>query len=95
MPTFEVAIAIIAKAAGAIVGSIVALIFQPPKTWRGFWQRIAVSLPVGFIFSWVPPLMVPFPEGAEGLIASASLMSFCAWWIIGKLKGMIQRYGED
>lgn len=95
MGAHELVSMILAKLAGAVFGAIVALLVVMPRTRSGFWRRVAVSIPVGMILGFVPPLFFTFPDGVEGYIASSFVMSAGAWWIAGKARKMIQRYGED
>jgi hypothetical protein len=95
MGAHELVSLILAKMAGAIFGAVVALLVVMPRTRSGFVRRVAVSIPVGLIFGWVPPLFFTFPDGIEGYIASSFIMAFGAWWLTGKARKMIQKYGDD
>lgn len=80
------------KACGSTIGAVVALVFSPPRTRRGFVRRLTVSIPVGILFSWVPPRFIEFPDTVEGMVAAAALMAFVAWWAMGTVRRLVEKF---
>ena len=76
-------LAIVAKFVGAASGTVLALVFQPPKTVADFVTRSIFSLISGLVFSspvrdyfhWVPSL--------ETELAAGALVAMLSWWIMG------------
>lgn len=77
---------------GSVIGAALAQFYLPPKSWREFGLRIAFSVPVGVLFSWVPMRMIEFPEGWKGIVAASCLAAFAAWWLAGAVVRLTENY---
>lgn len=75
-----------AKAVGALAGAILALVFIPPRTWAGFFQRSAAALIFGFVFGPIARSWGGFDATSEGIAAAAAGSAFASWWIMGAVK---------
>ncbi len=74
---------VIIKFAGAIAGTILALVFLPPKTLTGLARRAVASLICGPIFSPVVHAYLIWPNVWEHWLAAAALTSFISWFCMG------------
>lgn len=74
---------VIIKLAGAVAGTVLALVFLPPKTLAGFFRRSTASLICGPIFAPVVHSYLLWPSAWEHWLASAALTSFISWWCMG------------
>lgn len=72
------------KGLGSISGSVLALIFQPPKNNNDFVVRAAFSVVSGMIFA--DPIRLQYlhwPESWQMWLASGALVSLASWWVMG------------
>lgn len=83
MPEFGAALLI--KLVGAFFGAALALVFVPPRTYRGFIRRAVASLIGGVIFAAPVSDLARFSDDLEGLLAAACLAAFASWWAMGTL----------
>lgn len=66
------------KMAGALVGSGCALAFQPPPTWRDFFQRISFAFVCGVVFC--DPVRLQYLKWTDEMtLPSAALVALVAW----------------
>ena len=84
--SIEVGSALIAKIIGSAAGAILALVFVPPKTMRGFLRRGAAALISGPIFAPYVQSWAGFTADIDGMISAACLAAFASWWLMGALK---------
>lgn len=84
--TPEILSAMLLKAIGSLAGAIVALVFVPPRTIRGFFRRTTAALICGVAFAPIIRAKAGFAEDGEGLFAAACLAAFVSWWVAGALK---------
>lgn len=75
-----------AKIIGAVAGTILALVFIPPRTWRGFFQRTAAAMVFGIVFEPVARSWGGFDPSGEGIAAGSAAAAFASWWIMGAAK---------
>lgn len=73
----------IIKFAGAFSGTVLALVFIPPRTIAGLIRRSVASLICGPIFSPVAHSYLVWPNSWEHWLAAAALTSFISWWCMG------------
>lgn len=78
-----------AKAAGAFFGTLLALIYQPPKNWPEFWTRSAFSLLSGALFGAPMREFLKWPERLEMHVAAAALVAALSWWAMAALVRII------
>lgn len=78
-----IAESVIVKVAGAVSGTVLALVFLPPRTLAGFFRRTVASLICGPIFSPVVHAYLLWPNAWEHWLASTALTSFLSWWCMG------------
>lgn len=81
--TPEVVGALVLKLIGATAGAVLALVFVPPRTRRGFVRRLSAALIFGVVFAAPVRMWAGFSDDAEGMIAAACLTGFVSWWIMG------------
>ncbi len=76
--------AAVIKGLGAVSGSVLALIFQPPKTTNDFKVRAAFSVVSGMIFADpIRQQYLHWPETWQMWLASTALVSLASWWVMG------------
>lgn len=81
-----------AKIIGILAGSILALVFLPPKTIKGFMQRLASAIIFGAVAG--APLRIHYlgwDEDFDSIIGAFALASFCSWWAMGTIKGVSEK----
>lgn len=74
---------LILKFIGAFAGTVLALVFIPPRSISGFIRRAVASLMCGPIFAPVAHTYLNWPGAWEHWLASAALVSFISWWTMG------------
>jgi hypothetical protein len=85
----------IAKLAGAFAGSVLALIFIPPKTLAGFFRRAVASLITGPIFSPITHAQFGWADTFEHHLAAAALTAFLSWWLLGLVVQLAKKWLTD
>lgn len=85
MPAPEIVTVMIAKAAGSLMGSIVALVFMPPTGLREFYSRFFVSAITGVFFASTAQDKLGLSNTFEGHAAAAFAVGFSGWWVLGAI----------
>jgi hypothetical protein len=80
------------KLAGAIAGTVLALVFIPPRTLAGFFRRTTASLICGPIFAPVLHGYLVWPNAWEHWLAAAALTSFLSWWLLGVIVSAAKKW---
>lgn len=78
---------VLIKLGGAISGTILALVFLPPRTRAGFFRRTSASMICGPIFAPVTHAYLAWPNAWEHWLAAVALTSFVSWWCMGAVIG--------
>ncbi|MVA99876.1 hypothetical protein GN330_21725 [Nitratireductor sp. CAU 1489] len=88
-----------AKGAGAVAGSAVSLAYMLPRTRREAAIRFAVGVVCGLVFGTVAGLKIADELGiadaigtAETMLMGAGAASLCAWWALGLVMRLLQRW---
>lgn len=79
---------------GAAIGSIVALIYVPPRTKREFFQRLIVSVLTGGTVAPGVAAYMAWPALPEYYTASAAIASCLSWWVVGMVVRRVRENGE-
>lgn len=82
-------IVMVAKAAGAFFGSLLALIYQPPKNRSEFWTRSIFSLISGALFGSPLREFLKWADRIEMHVAAAALAAALSWWLMAALVRII------
>jgi hypothetical protein len=89
-----------ARAAGAAAGAAVSLIYLLPKSRREAATRFLTGLACGIIFGGPAGLFLMEKLGLSGALSGSEVMlsgsaaaSLCAWWGLGILSRLAERYG--
>ena len=82
----------IAKAVGAVLGSILALAFLPPKNTRDFITRSVFSTIFGFVFSEPTRNWLKWEATMSMNVAAATLAALGSWWVWGAAVRVIGAY---
>lgn len=88
----EVLIGVALKSTGAFVGSIIAILFIPPKTRSEFVRRVAVALGTGVIFAVPAREWLGLTPDYEGLVAGACFAAIVGWWMLGMLQRVLSSW---
>jgi hypothetical protein len=86
---------VIIKVAGALSGTILALVFIPPKTLAGFFRRTVASMICGPIFSPITHGYLGWSGDWEHWLASTALTSFLSWWLLGVIVAAAKKWLGD
>ncbi|MCC2609042.1 DUF6107 family protein [Neorhizobium petrolearium] len=91
----------IAKVLGSMAGAGVSLIYLVPKSRREAASRFLTGVSFGLIFGgptglWLETRLGIGGElsGAEVMLAGAATASLSAWWVLGVLARVADRYGR-
>jgi hypothetical protein len=90
-----------ARLVGAAAGAGVSLIYLLPKSRREAASRFLTGVSCGLIFGTPTGLWLTARLGIDGLMSGPELMlagsataSLCAWWVLGVLARIAERYGN-
>ncbi len=83
------------KLLGAVSGTVLALVFLPPKTLAGFFRRSVASLICGPIFAPIAHGYLMWSSDWEHWLASAALTSFVSWWCMGLVVTVAKKWISD
>lgn len=85
---------LIAKISGVLFGTILSLVFVPPRTLSGLIRRTTVSIiaggPLGYAIIW----KMQWVPDYEGLQTAYCLGAAMSWWAAGAGKRLIERWGK-
>lgn len=92
--------AVLLKAASAFGGTILSLVFQPPKTIRDWVTRTTFSFGSGFMFGDpVREQWLHWPETTQYVVAAAALTAMVSWsaWgaIVKTVLSVIRQYRPE
>jgi hypothetical protein len=92
----------LAKTLGATAGAGVSLIYLLPKSRREAASRFATGLSCGLIFGGPTGLWLTERlglggqlSGPETILAGSAAASLSAWWVLGALSRVADRYGRQ
>ncbi|WP_455272257.1 DUF6107 family protein [Rhizobium herbae] len=90
-----------AKGIGAAAGAAVSLIYMLPKGKREAASRFFTGLSCGLIFGGPAGLWIVTKldiagslSGAEVMLTGSAASSLSAWWVLGAVVRMAERYGR-
>ena len=92
MIPLDVYLAAIIKLIGAAAGAALALVFSPPRTWGGFWRRLAAALIFGFVFAPYVRGYAGFSNDWEGNLGAATLAAFVSWAAMSTIIRLVQAW---
>lgn len=79
------------KIIGVLVGALLALLFNPPRSRVGFIRRALASIFFGWAFGHVPLATFKIEPTYDNIVASFTVAAFGAWAAMGR----ITKYVED
>ena len=89
----------VAKVAGAVLGSLISLAYILPQGRREALLRFTVGVVVGVVFGTTAGLKIADFLGVLGRVTlieitvmGATLASVSAWWGLGALQRLVERY---
>ena len=77
---------IAAKIAGTFSGTILALVFIPPRTRAGFVRRGLAAFVFGGAFGHLPAHYLNWSLDSDYLLSSYTGTAFASWWLMGAIK---------
>lgn len=92
MPAPEVLTGLILKLIGSVCGTVLALIFAPPRSRRDFKRRGAFSLISGMVLVPVVKHFFPIADDPETLVAVACVTAFISWWAAGTFRRIVKNW---
>ncbi len=95
MPAPEALTVLVAKTIGSVCGTVLALIFSPPKSRREFKRRASFSVIAGVIMSPAVRIFIDLPLDTETLIATAAGTAFISWSAAGVFTRIVKAYGDN
>lgn len=91
----------LAKLAGAAAGAMISLVYLVPKGGREAVSRFVVGLVFGLVFGDAFGAAIAGYFGLRGQISLPQIMltgsaaaSLCAWWLLGALSRIAERFGR-
>ncbi|WP_027488453.1 DUF6107 family protein [Allorhizobium undicola] len=82
---------LMAKIIGVIGGTMLGLIYNPPRTRRGAMQRFAVSVIFGSGCGHLVLWKMSLPETAQNLAFGYGAAAFSAWTALGLARAVLQK----
>jgi len=86
---------IAAKLLGVLSGTLLALVFDPPRSRLGFLRRTVVAVIGGYVFGHVALNFFEWPETTENMIAAWCISSASSWSIMGRARKLIDAYTKE
>lgn len=90
-----------ARVVGATAGAGVSLAYLLPRSRREAASRFATGISCGLIFGgpagiWLTERLglAGALSGAETMLTGSAAASLCAWWALGALARVAQRFGK-
>lgn len=90
-----------ARIAGSVAGVSISLVYMLPKGRREAAARLATGLVAGLVFGAPAGLygaeklgLVATLSAPEIVLSGAAAVSMTAWWVLGALKRMAERWGR-
>lgn len=90
-----------ARLAGAVAGAMISLVYLVPKGRREAASRFVVGLVSGLVFGSVAGAALAERFGLSGRIsateialAGSAAASLSAWWVLGALSRVAERFGR-
>ena len=90
-----IATSLLVKGLGTLAGTVLALIFTPPKTLAGFVRRASVSLISGPVFAPLVHHQLGMENTDEYWLAAAALAAFISWWAAGIATAVFRKWLTD
>lgn len=79
----------VVKFLGSVSGSVLALVWLPPKTRSEFVRRAVLSLVCGFIFGDVLRIQLHWPDTWQMDLAASAASAMLAWFVMGAVVRVI------
>lgn len=90
-----------AKAAGAVAGALISLVYLLPKSRREAAGRFFIGVAAGMIFGGAAGAalsdrldLATRLTAVEMLLMGSAAASLCAWWALGVLARIAERWGR-
>lgn len=83
------------KIIGVIVGALLALIFNPPRSRVGFVRRTLASVFFGWAFGHIPLAIMKVDHTYDNIVASFTVAAFTAWAVMGRLTKYVEDYRKE
>ena len=91
----------LARATGAVAGASLSLIYMLPRGRREAATRFTTGLLAGLLFGGPAGLYIAGKlalmealSGSDIVLSGSAAVSLCAWWVLGALKRMAERWGR-
>lgn len=75
-----------AKLAGTFSGTILALVFIPPRSRAGFIRRGLGAIVFGWAFGHLPTYYLHWSKEPDYILSSYAGTAFASWWLMGAIK---------
>lgn len=85
---------VVAKVVGVISGSILGLVFIPPRSIPGFIRRALAALVFGGVFGGPALHVLEWEATTDNIVASYCIAAFSSWWIMGSIKRIAESFGS-
>lgn len=96
-PDPDLLASILLKSVGSVIGSILAILFKWPKTYREFQKRAVFSLLAGVALTPIAIMILSkfldVDGSAETLVAVSTITAFASWSCAGVLLKAFDRWG--
>ena len=83
------------KGAGTLAGTILALIFIPPRSMAGLFRRAIFSLISGPVFGPIALDYLKWTDTMEHQIAAMASAAFISWWLAGAIVAAGRKWAPE
>lgn len=84
-----------AKAIGIVAGTILALVFIPPRSISGFVRRALSAVIFGWVFGHVVLDYLAWLPTDENVAAAWAIASFSSWYLMGLTKKVVEKIASN
>lgn len=85
----------IAKLLGILGGTLLALVFIPPRTVSGFVRRTIAAIVFGFFFGHIVLAYLEWAPTDENITAAWAIASFSSWYLMGISRKVMERLSTN
>ncbi|NTA27377.1 DUF6107 family protein [Allorhizobium ampelinum] len=88
-----------ARIIGIAVGTLLSLIFVPPRSVAGFFRRLIAAVLFGWVFGHIALAVMinqfDVENTPENITAAWALASFSSWTLMSLWRGVLKRRSEE
>lgn len=85
---------VIAKISGILAGTVLSLIFVPPRSVSGFFRRVSSAVIFGWFLGHLVLFYMDWEPTDENIAAAWAIAAFISWWTMGIGKRVTEKFVE-